>query len=208
MNSVRRNRSRTLPLFAAFAVMLPALGACGEDDEPERTASAPNPGPALTEAAPEEEAERPAAEGELPEDDRAAVEAAVRDYIAGLNRHDSAAVCALFEPAALDLSELPVQRGGCEASLAASIGTKPENGGPAWRRTTISELNEVSVGEDRARVTATVSHDFSDRDYISVEEDVIYLDRSGEAWLLAKPSGTLYRAVGYPEPPLRALTPP
>ena len=57
-------------------------------------------------------------------------------------------------------------------------------------------------------MTATVTHDFSDRDYVSVEEDVIYLDGVGERWLLAKPSGTFYRAVGYPEPPLRALTPP
>ena len=188
--------------------MAPALGACGGGDEPEQTAAAPDPGPALTEAAPERDPQQPPGEDELPEDDRAAVEAAVRGYIAGLNRHDAAAVCALFEPGALDLSELPVQGGGCEASLAASIGTKPANGGPAWRRTIISELNEVSVGEGRARVTATVSHDFSDRDYVSIEEDVIYLDRSGAAWLLAKPSGTLYRAVGYPEPPLRALTPP
>ena len=51
-------------------------------------------------------------------------------------------------------------------------------------------------------------HRFSDRSYRSIEEDVIYLDRVGGRWLLAKPSGTLYRAVGYPEPPLRALTPP
>ncbi len=72
----------------------------------------------------------------------------------------------------------------------------------------IRELNEVSVDADRARVTATVNHDFSDRDYVSIEEDVIYLDRAGSEWLLAKPSGTFYRAVGYPEPPLRALTPP
>ena len=69
-------------------------------------------------------------------------------------------------------------------------------------------MTAVSVGPERARVTATVMHRFSDRGYRSVEEDVIYLDRIGGRWLLAKPSGTLYRAVGYPEPPLRALTPP
>jgi hypothetical protein len=57
-------------------------------------------------------------------------------------------------------------------------------------------------------VSATVTHHFSDRKYVSVEDDVIHLERVGGHWLLAKPSGTLYRAVGYPEPPLRAFSPP
>jgi hypothetical protein len=207
MNRVRRNRARTLPLFAVIGAVVCVLAACGGDEgEPEETSGAP--GAAATEAAPEAEPEGPPEEGGLPEGDRAQVEAAVRAYIRALNQHDAAAVCAAFEPGALDLSELPAESGGCEASLAASIGTPPKQGGPAWRRTTIRELNEVSVGEDRARVTATVNHDFSDRDYVSIEEDVIYLDRMGDSWLLAKPSGTFYRAVGYPEPPLRALTPP
>jgi hypothetical protein len=108
----------------------------------------------------------------------------------------------------LPLSELPVDRGGCAGSLGASIGTKPKGGAPAWERTKALELTAVAVGEDRARVTATVTHRFSDRKYVSVEEDVIYLDRVGGEWLLAKPSATLYRAVGYPEPPLRAFSPP
>lgn len=51
-------------------------------------------------------------------------------------------------------------------------------------------------------------HRFGDREQPSVEEDVIYLEReAGGEWLLSKPSATLYRAVGYPEPPLRAFTP-
>jgi ketosteroid isomerase-like protein len=207
MKGMRRNRSRTLPLFAAIAALLLPIGGCGGDDgNAEETGPAPTV--ALTEAAPEAEPDTPAAEGELSEDDAAAVEAATRAYIQGLNKGDAAAVCALFAEDALDLAELPQRRGGCEPSLDASIGTRPANGGPAWRRTTIRELNEVSVGEGTARVTATVNHDFSDRDYVSIEEDVIYLSRAGGTWLLAKPSGTLYRAVGYPEPPLRALTPP
>jgi hypothetical protein len=182
-------------------------GGCG-GDEPAREEGEADPTAASTEAAPEVEPEGPGEQGELPEDDRAAVESAVRSYVAGLNGRDAAAVCRLFEPGALDLSELPVRRGGCEPSLAASIGTKPDSGGPAWRRTKVRELDDVALGGDSARVTATVTHDFSDRSYVSVEEDVIYLDRIGGRWLLAKPSGTLYRAVGYPEPPLRALTPP
>ena len=92
--------------------------------------------------------------------------------------------------------------------IAASLGYSRPGGTPVWKQTTIKELKEVSVGPDRARVTASVVHQFADRQYPSVEDDVIYLDRFGDAWLLAKPSGTLYRAVGYPEPPLRALTPP
>ena len=207
MKGVRRNRPRTLALFAAIGALVWAVAACGGDDEPEE-ASDPPVIEAATEASPEVEPEEPAERGELSEDERAEVEAAVSAYITGLSGHDAATVCALFEPGALDLSELPVRRGGCEPSLAASIGTAPKGGGPAWQRTQVRELNEVSVGADRARVTATVNHDFTDRDYVSIEEDVIYLDRSGDRWLLAKPSGTLYRAVGYPEPPLRALTPP
>ena len=70
------------------------------------------------------------------------------------------------------------------------------------------EIKAVSVEGRGARVTATVTHHFTDRNYVSVEDDVIYLEPSGDRWLLAKPSATLYRAVGYPEPPLRAFSPP
>jgi hypothetical protein len=192
---------------AAALVAAVVIAGCGDDSNGDEKTQ-PDQADVFTEAAPEAEPEGPAAEGELSEDDRAAVESIVREYVDALDRHDAAAVCGLLEPGTLDLSELPVRRGGCEPSLAASIGSKPKGGGPAWRRTLVQELNEVSVAENRARVTATVSHDFSDRNYVSVEEDVIYLDRVGDRWLLAKPSGTLYRAVGYPEPPLRALTPP
>ena len=37
---------------------------------------------------------------------------------------------------------------------------------------------------------------------------MIYLDRVGDEWLIAKPSASFYRAIGYPEPPLSSLTPP
>ena len=179
-------------------------GSVGPTDTAEEAAE----GPAATEASPEASAEGPAATGDLSSSDRAAVTAVVSDYIAALDRHRAGRVCALLEPGALDLGDLPKRRGGCRASLAASIGVRPRSGGPAWRRTALVEVKAEDLGDERARVTATVTHHFSDRKYVSVEDDVIYLERRGSRWLLAKPSGTLYRAVGYPEPPLRALAPP
>jgi hypothetical protein len=160
------------------------------------------------EASPEVPAAGPQAQGDVPESDRAAVSAAVSEYVGALDRHEAARLCALFAPGALQLDELPRPRGSCDASLAASIGVRPRRGGPAWRTTKLHELEAKTLGDDRARATATVTHRFSDRNYVSVEDDVIYLERVGGRWLLAKPSGTFYRAVGYPEPPLRSLTPP
>ena len=165
-------------------------------------------GPAATEASPEASAEGPESSGELSGGGRAAATATVSRYISALDRHDAAEVCALLLPGALDQIRLPRPRGGCRHSLRASIGTRPRAGGPAWRRTTLVEVKPEDLGENRARVSATVTHRFSDRKYVSVEDDVIYLLRVRDRWLLAKPSGTLYRAVGYPEPPLDALTPP
>ena len=159
------------------------------------------------EASPEAPAVGPAT-GELAGIDEEVVTQTVRFYIDALDRHDARLVCELLEPGALQLSELPVRRGGCASSLAASIGHRRPGGTPAWKRTKIAEITAVSVEGVGARVTATVVHRFADRKYTSIEEDVIYLRPDGERWLLAKPSGTLYRAVGYPEPPLRALTPP
>jgi hypothetical protein len=132
----------------------------------------------------------------------------VRSYIDALNRHQARVVCELFEPGALQLSELPVRRGGCARTLAGSIGHRPPGGTPAWKRTRIAEIRAVSVEGVGARVTAAVVHRFADRNYTSVEDDVIYLRPAGDRWLLAKPSATLYRAVGYPEPPIGAFTPP
>jgi hypothetical protein len=179
-------------------------GAIGPVD----TAEEATEGPAATEASPEASAVGPRSTGELPDSDSAAVTATVRDYIAALDRHDAARVCALIAEGGVDLSELPKRRGSCRSSLRASIGVRPSGGGPAWRRTAVVEVKPEALEGDRARVTATVTHHFADRTYVSVEDDVIYLERVGGRWLLAKPSGTFYRAVGYAEPPLRSLSPP
>jgi hypothetical protein len=165
-------------------------------------------GPASTEASPEAPAEGPEASGELSGGERSAVVATVSEYIRALDRHAAARVCALLLPGALDLSQLPKRRGGCRSSLRASMGVRPPGGAPAWRRTSLVEAKPEDLGDGRTRVSATVTHHFTDRKYVSVEDDVIYLERVGGRWLLAKPSATLYRAVGYPEPPLSAFAPP
>jgi hypothetical protein len=179
-------------------------GAVGPVDTSEEAAE----GPAATEASPEAPANGPSATGELPGPDNAAVTAVVRDYIAALDRHEAARVCALIVKGGVDLNDLPKRRGGCRSSLRDSIGVRPAGGGPAWRRTEVVEVKPEALGDDRARVTTTVTHHFADRTYVSVEDDVIYLERTGGRWLLAKPSGTFYRAVGYAQPPLRAFAPP
>jgi hypothetical protein len=163
-------------------------GAVGPVDTAEQAAE----GPAAAEASPESAAEGPQSRGELEGADRSAATAAVQSYIAALDGRDAARVCSLIE------------QGGCHAS----IGSRPAGGGPAWRRTAIVEMKPESLGNDRARVTTTVTHHFFDRKYVSVEDDVIYLERVGGRWLIAKPSATFYRAVGYAQPPLRAFAPP
>jgi hypothetical protein len=197
LGAVSRHQIRFAVVLASAAL----LGAgCGSEDPPERGPGSPLADPAANEASPEAEPESAGADpGELEAGDRERVSAAVRAYIASLNRHDASALCAAFAPGAVR---------SC-ASTAARIGSGGRGGTPAWRRTTIRELKAVSVGEDEARVTATVTHDFSDRSYVSLEEDVIYLVRGpGGGWLIAKPSGSFYRAIGFPEPPLSSLTPP
>jgi hypothetical protein len=179
-------------------------GAVGPVDTAEEAAE----GPAATEASPEAEANGPRSSGELEGSDRSQATAAVREYVAALDRGDAGRVCALIAPGGIDLGELPRRHGGCRGSLRASIGTRPSGGGPAWRRTQIVEMKPEALSAGRARITATVTHRFSDRKYVSVEDDVIYLERAGGSWLIAKPSATLYRAVGYAQPPLRAFAPP
>lgn len=175
---------------------------------PVDTAEEAEEGAAATEASPGSPANGPASTGDLPDADRSAVTAAVSGYIAGLNGNDAARVCGMIEPGGLPLSDLPKRGDGCRSSLRASIGSRPADGGPAWRRTAIVEMKPEALADDRARVTTTVTHHFSDRKYVSVEDDVIYLERVGGSWLIAKPSATLYRAVGYAQPPLKAFAPP
>src|SRR3954451_11780684 len=104
---------------------LPA-GAAGPTDTAEEAIE----GPAATEASPEAEASGPHSTGELAGPDRAVATAAVRGYIAALDRRDAARVCELIAPGGIDLGELPRRRGGCRRALRASVGTRPPGGGP------------------------------------------------------------------------------
>ena len=191
-----------------LTVTLALVSGCGSDGEGEPEGGSILTDRAATEGAPVVEPAPQAEGGALSETDRAAVESAFRAYLTAVNAADGDAVCSLLAPGALSEIELPLPGPGCGPALNASIGFQGEGGTPVWRRTRIHEVPAVSVSEDQARVTATVSHDFSDRPEPSVEEDVTYLDRVDDEWRIAKASPTLYRAVGYPEPPLRALTPP
>ncbi len=49
---------------------------------------------------------------------------------------------------------------------------------------------------------------FADNREPSVEDDLIYLRKQGDAWLIAKPSATLYRAIGVGNIPPQVLAPP
>jgi hypothetical protein len=207
-------RVRWTPLIAfATAIWITPLG-CGDDqDAPapsgsgeQTTATSGTQGVAEPEVG---QLEEESAGGEpLPPADEAMVESTVQGYIEGLNARDGAAVCALLDPAGLRGVRLRGRDDGCVASLEALIGRRSLAGTPAWRSTRIVDLTVVAVGQDQARLTMTVVHRFADRKTISNEEDVVYLRKVDRHWVLAKPSGTLYRAVGYPEPPLEALAPP
>ncbi|CAN5562774.1 hypothetical protein BH20ACT15_BH20ACT15_12950 [soil metagenome] len=208
---------RQLLGVAAACALLAGCGGGGDSESSATDAGGPaapttplSEEPSGTEASPEAEPADAPDTSSLPAQDEDAVRATVDSYIAELNGGDGGAVCSLFSPGDVPAErELPLRRGGCPASLRASIGFQRPGGRPAWRSTEVISVDAVSVGDDEARVTATVAHRFSDRSYTSVEEDVIYLEREpGGEWLLSKPSATLYRAVGYPEPPLRAFTPP
>jgi len=162
----------------------------GTDEAPPDGEAAPDEGPSAAELA-EVEAER-----------------AVRDYVSALVARAGERVCARFVPGALDDFKLPVERGNCGESVSASIGYRDPRGFPQWDGAEIEAIRSTEVTGDEARVTATIVSEFADRDEPSVEDDVIYLRRAGDRWLIAAPSAILYRAVGAPDVPPQVLAPP
>jgi hypothetical protein len=141
-------------------------------------------------------------------DEETEVERVVRAYVHGIDARSGARVCERLAPGAIQGFDLPRERGGCAASLGASIGYRDPRGFPVFDRARVRSIQYVAVGAGEARVTATVVTEFADRAQPSIEDDVIYLVQLGGEWLIAKPSSTLYRAVGKPEVPPEAIAPP
>ena len=213
---------RTIATLAALVGAL-ALAGCGEKAEPD-LAEIPPPPPALTTPTvptTTTTAPKPPDGGEKPpnaggnEDPgqpgggpRAlAIERAVGAYVGGLDARNGRAVCELFVPGALGSVKFPRERGSCPATLRASIGYADPRGLPVWEGAKVASL-KTKVSRNDARAVVTVVTRFADRNQPSVEDDVIYLARSGRLWKIAKPSATLYRAVGIADVPPSVLSPP
>ena len=204
-------------LTLLICIVVAAVG-CGDDDSDESTTSTQ---PSAAETSPDPaspDASRPEADPEpdegaeddapsLTPDERAAIRT-VRAYVDALDARDGAAACALLAPGAIGEVDLPENRGGCGASLTASIGYRDPRGLPVWKTARVVAAPSVEVQGDEAKVVATTVTEFSDRDEPSIEDDVVYLVRSGDDWLIAKPSSTLYRSVGVADVPPSVLAPP
>jgi hypothetical protein len=217
-----RNQGRTQTsgrLAAVVAAALASLAAtasgCGEKGEPD-VESLPAQPPAASTAA--SDGGQPGDQGEpggggggggdagrLTTPAREAAQT-VEAYIDWIDSANGRALCTLLTEEAAEMLELPVRRGGCGASLSASIGYRDPRGAPVFEGVRLRGTN-VNVNGSRARVRATVSTTFADRAQPSIEDDLVYLLRVGGEWRVAKPSTTLYRAIGS-EPPLAAITPP
>jgi hypothetical protein len=217
---------RAGPALIACVALAVGLGACGDDEtedaggpptqrtttEAPQTAESPS-GDQATDGEPEGEGTGEPAEVEgdsepaLSAEERAAGRT-VRDYVAALDDRDGETVCALLVPEAIDEVEMPRNRGSCAASLEASIGYRDPRGLPVWKTARVADLASVEVEGDSAKVVVTTVTEFADRDEPSIEDDVVYLQRTGGGWLIAKPSSTLYRAVGIADVPPSVLAPP
>jgi len=132
----------------------------------------------------------------------------VRDYVAALNARDGRRGCRLFVPGALSGVDFPRARGDCARSLSASVGYRDPRGFPVYDGSRVARIPRVAISGSDARVTATIVTRFAGNREPSVEDDIIYLRRSGSRWLIAKPSATLYRAIGVGTIPPQAITPP
>lgn len=207
--------------IAAIAIA-GALG-CGDDESPGAptvTVSLPQTSTTATGEAPTSTVPAPTASGEpdgtgpaesATEDPRInALERSaartVRAYFAALNARDGEAICELLAPGAIDAVELPLRRGSCGASVSASIGYRDPRGLPVWAGTEATALR-VEINGNAAKAVVDIVTEFADREP-SIENDIVYLTRAGADWLLAKPSATLYRAVGIADVPVSVLAAP
>lgn len=135
-----------------------------------------------------------------------AVERAVLRYVDAVDERDGTHLCGLVQGIA-DL-DLPVRRPGCSESVSESIGYRDPRGFPVFESAVVSGAPQVEASPRDARATVTVVTEFADRDEPSVEDDVVYLVRRAGEWVIAKPSSTLYRAIGVSDVPPDVLQPP
>ena len=217
----RTNRRKVRVAVAACAIAALPAG-CGEKEEPEpgqaptvatttarageSAAGDRRPPPRGQATAP---AESPPHDPRLTALERSATRVAA-DYVKALDAGDGDAVCRLLVPGALRGFELPEHGDDCATALSASIGYRDPRGLPVWEgaEARMIRVAELGDGGHSAKVVATIETTFADRDEVSIEDDLIYLIRPGARWLVAKPSTTLYRAVGIAEIPPSVLTPP
>jgi hypothetical protein len=132
----------------------------------------------------------------------------IRRYVDALDARDGEAVCSLFMPGELDEVRLPRERGDCGASLTASIGYRDPRGFPVYAGSRVARIASVKIVDGTARTVATTVTQFAGNREPSIEDDVVYLDRRGGRWLIAKPSATFYRAIGTGDIPPSVLAPP
>lgn len=132
----------------------------------------------------------------------------LRAYVRALNRGDGKRLCAVFEPGALDDFDFPRERGSCAASVAASLGYRDPRGLPVWERSEVTDAIAVEVSGGEARVVATVFTVYAGVREPSIEDDIVYMREVDGAWLIVKPSATLYRAVGIADVPPSVIAPP
>jgi hypothetical protein len=202
----RHLRQLSVPLAAIAAL---TIAACGEKDEPDLSSLPPAPTTSTT-------TEPPTTTTTTPDDggddggggsslERQA-DHTVQAYITWLDRGQGGRLCKLIDSDALDQVRLPRRPGGCGPSLTASIGYRDPRGLPVFDGVRLREL-ATRVRGRTARAVATVSVTFADRGAPSVEDDVIYLERRAGNWLVAKPSATLYRAIGAEVPPSALAAP-
>lgn len=138
----------------------------------------------------------------------AAPKSAVRDYVAAVDARSGRRLCGEMAPGALANFALPKREGSCAASVGASIGYRDPRGYPVWRHTRLQRFRSIALDGTTARATVRVKTTFAGGREPSIEDDVIYLDKGGGRWLVAKPSATLYRAIGAPSPPISAFRGP
>lgn len=206
----------SLVLFLIFDDRL-----AGDEEEPEAATSAEpvpvEPGAGTGDGAGPPEAADPSAEGdggptEAELERRAARGArrAYRRYIAAIDAGDGATLCrAVAGDLATELRPA-IKQGSCADRVGGSIGYEDPRGFPVWEGTTLTGVDRVALGPEarQARITASIVTDFRDRAEPSIESDIAYLAKQGGSWILLKPTGALYRAIGKPEPPPSVIAPP